>query len=444
MRQLIAEWPLEPPPTIVPRCAGSVEREELDSADALVILTDGQSDSESLSALIALLQETTTALLAIPDEQPSSIGLFEYAEAMVLPRDTEPRLLAAALAGLCHRQREIHRLSSEMALMQRHQGGLRSQMAKVHDELQLAAMVQREFLPRELPVLPGLELAAMWRPAHYVSGDLYDAVRLDEEHVGLFIADSIGHGVPAALMTMIICRSLMVKEVSGHDYRIIPPSEVLSRLNLDMIQRQGQTTRFATAVYAVVNCRTREMTIAGAGHPPPLLLRGDGSTEQLTTPGGLLGIFEDERFEQVEVILHREDRLILYSDGFEQAFPASGGDGYERRLPTTRYLEEFEQLRSASTPQEMITRIRTRLDGQSGSLHQADDLTMLCLLSCPPADQPSKPTVASAAASAQGAGNVASLQHHQNQSSTAGNRTAAGHGGSRRARRTCIPPGETD
>ena len=379
---LIARLSCAWPGAIVPRfqiaCGNSLEPPDLEAGDGIVVVARADASPTAVLSLLAMVEEAAIPALALLDAPPEPGNPFEFAGAVVHERDRPAEELAAVLRALGHRQSEVRRLRNEIEVSRRHQGGLRGQMSKVHEELQLAAMVQREFLPRELPVLHGVRFAAMWRPAHYVSGDLYDVTRLDEDRVGVFIADSIGHGVPAALMTMIICRSLAMKEVDANSYRLLPPAEVLARLNADMIARQGQSTRFATAAYAVVDCRARTMTLAGAGHPPPIILRGDGSTETVRTSGGLLGVFEDEKYDQVEIELDLGDRLLLYSDGFEQAFPEEG-DGSRARPATTRYLEEFQRLRGPAGPAEMIDAIRSAVDDQHGSLHQADDLTLVCM-----------------------------------------------------------------
>ena len=176
-----------------------------------------------------------------------------FSGALVKPLDEDDRVIAAALCGLLHRQPEVRHLRHEVALARRCHGGLESRISRIQDELQLAAMVQRELLPASLPKVMGLDFGVLWRPAHYVSGDIYDVARLDDDHVGVFIADAVGHGVPAALMTMVICRSLVPKLVSGSSYRLLEPAEVLDRLNHDMIRRQGRSTRFATAAYALID-----------------------------------------------------------------------------------------------------------------------------------------------------------------------------------------------
>ena len=81
----------------------------------------------------------------------------------------------------------------------------------------------------------------------------------------------------------------------------------------------------------------------------------------------------------MEIELELDDRVMLYSDGFEQAFPEQTADRYEQRLPTAAYRDEFARLCGQGTPQETIDKMSARLDVQSGSLHQADDLTLICL-----------------------------------------------------------------
>ncbi|HWB19135.1 MAG TPA: PP2C family protein-serine/threonine phosphatase [Phycisphaerales bacterium] len=361
----------------------ALETQSLEGVDAVVLIAASNASQSTVIPLLATIEEAGVPVIALLDANPAGDNPFTFGGAIVHTQSEKIELIAASLRGILHRQSTVRQLRKELAVAQRFHGGLKGEISKMHEELQLAAMVQREFLPREVPSLHGVQIAALWRPTNYVSGDIYDVTRLDEDHVGIFIADSVGHGVPAALMTMVICLSLVTKHVTSNAYRILPPSEVLRHLNQEMIRRQGLTTRFATAVYAVVNCRTRTVSIAGAGHPPPLRLMGDGQSELIETQGGLLGIFPDEQFPQVDIDLGVNDRLLFHTDGFEQAFPTATSDTYGRRLPTTRYRDEFDRLIACATPEAMTQMISERLDDQQGSLHQVDDLTLICLMAGP-------------------------------------------------------------
>lgn len=358
-----------------------IREDAFTSFDAAIFVEDVESNHSSALSLLTLFEEHSVPVIALTEKPIEKNNAYEFSGALVKQLDCDDSMLCSMLAGILHRQQEVRRMKQEISLAQRFQGGMRTEITKIHEELQLAAMVQREFLPKEIPSLYGVNFATLWRPAHYVSGDIYDISRLDEDHIGVFLADAAGHGVPAALMTMVICRALETKDITGNTYRILPPHEVMARLNEGMIRRQGQSSRFATAVYALINCRTRTMSISGAGHPPPKLIHADGTTSEIETPGGLLGVFEDETFDQVEITLRIDDRMLLFTDGFEQAFPDSSYDNKEHtyKLPTDRYHGEFEAIAELMDPNMMIEAIDRRLDDQSGSLHQIDDLTLLCM-----------------------------------------------------------------
>jgi len=305
---------------------------------------------------------------------------------MVASVDAPPGQLAWALAALAQRQPAVETMQHELRTTRRFQTGLRGEMDRVHEELQLAAQVQRDFLPQGLPTIPGLDVGVLFRPCGYVSGDIYDVLRLDETHAGFFIADAIGHGVPAALMTMVLCRSLPMKEIIGDSYRIVPPSEALTRLNVQLIKHQGESPRFASAVYGIINTETGEVTIAGAGHPPPLRY-SDRGVEKVETEGGLLGVFPNETYQQTKFTLAPDEVLMLHSDGFETAFPDVHADAYGRRLPTMHYLRHFagvaERVRDGAPHAPAFLDLARSLDGQAGSLHQVDDVTAIALVRVP-------------------------------------------------------------
>src|SRR5690606_33668702 len=131
--------------------------------------------------------------------------------------------------------------------------------------------------------------------------------------------------VPAALLTMVISRSLRSALAAGEPGRPLRAGEVLARINDDLVRGQrGGPARFATAVYALVDTRTRRVSIAGGGHPFPLRLRR-GHVEPIETDGPLLGVFVNETFNDVQFTLEPGETLLLYSDGFETAFPDAGG-----------------------------------------------------------------------------------------------------------------------
>jgi len=303
--------------------------------------------------------------------EPLAAGTMYQSGAVIVPPGLDATGLRLIAQSLRSQNETIDFLRHELSIVKRHHGGMRSQMTKLDEELRLAARVQQEFLPDALPSLGGVSLNVMFRPASYVSGDIYDAQRLDERTLGFWIADVVGHGVPAALLTMFVRRALPMKETGEHGYRLVPPNEALARLNREMVRRSttGQT-RFATAVYMTLNVETLELRTALAGHPHPMILRANGKVEHIAPEGPLLGVFDDEPFEMQSTQLQPGDRLLLFSDGFETAF------GENQKHDTTRYLTEFRKLREG-TPGQAIATLEQIVDAQPGSLHQLDDLTVL-------------------------------------------------------------------
>lgn len=382
-RAVADHWPIEPgSPTLQLLTLEEALREpgRMHGAAAALIVED--ADARTLHAFAdALHQRGLAGLFLSPPGVALAPGLASDA-VVTLPRDAEPAVAGAILATLAQRQPAFESMLQEVGFARRFQSGIRGEMDRVHEELQLAAQVQRDFLPKELPSVPGLDFGALFRPCGYVSGDIYDVVRLDERRVGFFIADAIGHGVPAALMTMVIARTLPMKETSGETTRVVPPGEALFRLNEELIRRQGESPRFASAVYGVIDQRDLRVTIASAGHPWPLRMR-DGDIEKIETDGGLLGIFPGEQYPEVSFELRPGETLILHSDGFETAFPEPGADHYGRRLPTSHYVRHFTDLaalvRGGAVMDEAIDRLGRALDAQIGSLHQHDDLTALAI-----------------------------------------------------------------
>jgi serine phosphatase RsbU (regulator of sigma subunit) len=339
--------------------------------DALLIALDPRDDTQGLASLLDASDRWGTPRLLLSSESRQQLTPG------TLPLGTTADRVAAALSGMLARQGEIDRLRQQALGAERLVGGLRGDLARVHDELQLAAQVQREFLPKTLPELPRAHAAAMWRPASWVSGDIYDVRRIDEHHLGLFIADTVGHGVPAALMTMVISRTLVSKEVSGSSYRILPPAEALARVNEDLLRRDSRSTRFATAVYAVLDLRTLRVRLASAGHPAAVVLRGDRALEVLHVEGGVLGVFEEESWGEIEVDLAPGDRLLLHSDGLEAAVPED--PAVRRGTEIDQHLAWYRAMLPVSEPSEIVRKIGERIDRAPPSGTAIDDITMLAL-----------------------------------------------------------------
>lgn len=278
--------------------------------------------------------------------------------------------LSVALAQVDLLQRQIDELNVEISAMRSRDSALNGYMQKLDEELRLAARLQQDFLPKKLPQLGNVRVQTIYRPAGYVSGDLYDVTRLDETHLGFYIADAVGHGMPAALLTMFMKNALVTKEIVPGGYKLVCPSDALARLNRSLCDQHLSHASFATAMYGTLDTATLQFTYARGGHPTPILIR-DGNLIEPDTDGALLGIFEDETFQPRTFPLQRGDRLLVYTDGIEVAFSEDRGT-----VDTQAWKRELAKFAGYDTA-ALMNEFNIRLDKEDGSLVPKDDITLI-------------------------------------------------------------------
>ncbi len=238
------------------------------------------------------------------------------------------------------------------------------------EQLRLAGLLQRDFLPSHLPNSPEIRWAATFLPAEWVSGDIYDIARIDEQHVGFYVADAVGHSMPAALLTIFIKQALQMRQTIDNSYRIFPPAEVMRNLNQKIAGQRLSGHQFVTCCYCLLNLKTRQLTLARAGHPYPILLRKGEPPQQLETRGSLLGVFENAEFVQQSIQLQPGDRLLLYSDGAESLI------GHLRDQNGFQYTDEFLALSNAPVT-EIIDRLTEMATDREVKPAEIDDLTII-------------------------------------------------------------------
>jgi sigma-B regulation protein RsbU (phosphoserine phosphatase) len=194
---------------------------------------------------------------------------------------------------------------------------LRVEKNRMFRELTEAQRVQSGLLPGRAPKLPGFTLSGVCVPCRTVGGDWYDYVPLPDGRTAIVLGDVAGKGSAAALL-MSSTRSLLrlIARDGGQ------PADVLHRLNQILLE-DFPAGRFVTMVYAVLDAARRRIVFANAGHPPPLLVNGTGASFQDTSSGLPLGTRESD-FAERELDLPAGSRLVLYSDGINEASSASG------------------------------------------------------------------------------------------------------------------------
>jgi sigma-B regulation protein RsbU (phosphoserine phosphatase) len=268
--------------------------------------------------------------------------------------------------GLGRERRESRRLAAEEA---RAREEALVHLQEQEREIAEAKAIQEKLLPREIPQMPGYQIASAWQSARLVGGDYFDILPLDEKTLGLCIADVAGKGMPAALLM-----SNLQAAVRGLSSLTVAPDQLCSRLN-SIVYRNTESDRFITFFYAQLEGLARRLEYVNAGHNPPFVVRSDGSHERLREGGTVLGVFASRDYETGSAHLSPGDRVILFTDGVTEACNAAGEEFGEARL--LRLLEDHRTLSAA----ELQAKILAVVAEFSRSRWQ-DDATLLVLAVC--------------------------------------------------------------
>lgn len=237
---------------------------------------------------------------------------------------------------------------------------------RIAQELRVAQLIQQQFLPRQLPDLPGWRLAAHYQPAREVGGDFYDFIDLPSGELGVVVGDVTDKGVPAALV-MASTRSILRTEA----LRTNSPGKVLQRVN-DLLCPDIPDRMFVTCLYAVLNPQTGRLRYANAGHNLPYV-RSGSTVHELRATGMPLGLLPGMTYAEQETSLGDGDRLLLYSDGLIEAHN-DGADMFG--FPRVMGL-----LGAAPEGRDTIDLMLTELARFTGPDHeQEDDITLVTLV----------------------------------------------------------------
>lgn len=240
-----------------------------------------------------------------------------------------------------------------------------------HD-LQIARDIQKILLPADAPDLPGYELRGMNLPARTLSGDYFDYLPVDGDHIGIAIADVSGKGVPASLI-MAMCRSALRSHAPGER----SPSAVLHRVNRQLYPDMKEDM-FISMAYVVLNMRSGSALLARAGHDAPLFYKaGEHRAERLNPKGMAVGIDSGGVFDRSckDFAFHfeRGDVLLLYTDGLTEALDASGNEfGVERVIGK---VLEGSRVGAGEILQSLSRSVREFSEGRP----QHDDITLLAV-----------------------------------------------------------------
>jgi sigma-B regulation protein RsbU (phosphoserine phosphatase) len=235
---------------------------------------------------------------------------------------------------------------------------------KIEQELEVAAGIQRDLFPKQIPALHLTELAARNRQARQVGGDYYDVLAMGPAHL-LVVADISGKGVSASLLMANIQATL--RAVVTLD---LPLPELAARTN-DLLWASTPPNKYATAFFLRYDPATGDCVYVNAGHCDGIVLRANGDVQMLTTTGLPIGLFPKKPFEQASFSLAPGDTLLLYSDGVSEA-----NDKDHNEFTVERVVAA---LRSATAQpcESILDCLIENIDAFAGGAPQFDDITAM-------------------------------------------------------------------
>ncbi len=237
---------------------------------------------------------------------------------------------------------------------------------RLENEVSIARDVQQQLFPQSFPSVPGLELAAICKPARVVSGDYYDFVQISPTRVGIIIADISGKGIYASLLMASLqaaLRSTAIFEAK------CGTAEVVTQLNRHLFKNTSDD-QYATLFYAIYDADAKTLTYTNAGQLAPVFI-SDGRTLSLEDGGTVVGLFEDATYTERTLSVATKSLLVAFSDGLTEPESVYGEEFGTERLKN-------EILRQRDVPaQRLAENLIAASEQWSGTPEQADDMTVV-------------------------------------------------------------------
>jgi serine phosphatase RsbU (regulator of sigma subunit) len=247
---------------------------------------------------------------------------------------------------------------------------LSHQLTAIRNELETARQIQLSILPGEMPKTHNLDLAARYLPMTAVAGDFYDFIVIDDKHLGVFVADVSGHGMPAALISSMLKIALAAQSASASN-----PAQVLTGLNQALCGKfQGH---FVTAAYIFIDTEKDVIRYAGAGHPP-LITKDNASARvnEILENGLFLGAFPHATYTSVEVPFKSGDWCLLYTDGIPETTNQSGE---EFGIGELKLFLQNDKSDSSHTFVDRFLQALSNWANQTFHSEAEDDITLLAI-----------------------------------------------------------------
>ena len=247
-----------------------------------------------------------------------------------------------------------------------------SQLESLKTDLAVAGEIQQAILPRIFPPFPEnkeqLDLAALMTPAKDVGGDFYDFFRIDEDHIGMVMADVSGKGVPAAIF-MAVSRTL-IRAIGMQGNK---PSDCIQRAN-ELLCAESVDSMFVTVFYTIYNLKTGELNYCNAGHNSPYILKANGAVEVMPmSTNCMVGAINGLDFAESQMQLETGDTLIMYTDGVNEAFSPAFEEFGDARLETSIGQQQGKDCRA------LVEGILGSVKEFAAEAPQSDDITIMAI-----------------------------------------------------------------
>ena len=318
----------------------------------------------------------TILLTARSEKEDILAGMESGADDFIAKPFDKDELLARLKVGL-----RITDLERDLA--QRNQELEKINNRMLHD-LQAAAKIQQSLLPIKLPTCEKANFAWKYIPCDELAGDTLNLFHLDEDHIGLYLLDVSGHGVPAALLSVNLSRILnpnpeqsgLLKEqnTGATGYNLVRPENVANRLN-QRFPLDSSTGQYFTIQYGQLNIKTKSLTFVSAGHPPMIHIKADGSSQAIRVRSMPIGFKVDvwKVYKEQNLKLNDGDRLYFYSDGIIEAM-----DSEREQFGVERLLKKLNNSRTLSL-NDSLDQLTEEIDHWTSGRGCGDDISLLAL-----------------------------------------------------------------
>lgn len=275
----------------------------------------------------------------------------------------------------------IRILNLEQSLEERNRK-LEDAYRTIRKDLKAAAKMQKDLLPNASSKIDGVHFQWLFLPCTFVAGDIFNFFQLDRSHIGFYILDVAGHGIPSAMLSFSLSKyftpSSMLQQDNGHcgdgsfTSKMFSPAKAIHELN-NRFQGDTETMQYFTMIYGVIDSERRKIRLSQAGHPSPILVPASGHATMLGEGGFPIGMFPDLEFEENEYDFCPGDRLYVFSDGVTECTNKEKTQYSEERL-----LKNLEKTRHMSLAAQ-LGEIKRSLYAWRANTAFSDDVSMMAI-----------------------------------------------------------------